>query len=136
MDSRNEHKGNDITRQRSRPRTGGGHPLHFTVADCIHRVGSADVVQLLAVGAYTHVELIDGDAIHVAKNLGMHTDTLQPLQFYRVHEKHLVNMAHIERYTRSKNGGSVHLSNGSVAPVSRLRKKDFLAAFKSGATQL
>ncbi|MCF8459674.1 MAG: LytTR family transcriptional regulator [Flavobacteriales bacterium] len=136
MDHTNEHIGIDSAKEPKRSRTSDGQMLLFTVADGIHRVGANDVVQLIAVGAYTHVVLIDGNAIHVAKNLGQLTESLLHFGFYRVHEKHLVNMAHIEHYTRSKNGGSVHLSNGCAAPVSRLRKKEFLAAFRDGATQL
>jgi|GEM_PF-1673370 len=136
MDNPNENSDNNSEKGNGRTLSDSGQPLHFTVADGIYSVGSDDVVQLLAVGAYTHVELIDGNAIHVAKNLGKHTSALLPFNFFRVHEKHMVNMGHIIRYTRSKNGGCVHLSNGCVAPVSRLRKKDFLAAFRNGATQL
>jgi len=113
-----------------------GQELLLITTEGIHRTTVGEVVQLSSHGSYTHVQLICGRSVHLSKNLGQHADTLAPFSFFRVHERHLVNMAHITLYERGKAGGRVTLRNGETVPVSRLRKKDFLEAFKRGAITL
>jgi DNA-binding LytR/AlgR family response regulator len=111
-----------------------GRPLHFRTAEGIHRVAADEVVRLASAGSYTMVHLCCGRTIHVGKNIGRHGDVLAPLGFHRVHEGHLVNMAHIVTYAPAKGGkGSLLLSNGDNVPVSRLRRAAFLMAFSEGA---
>jgi len=86
-----------------------GQELRFTTSEGIHRTTVGEVVQLTSHGSYTNVQLICGGSIHVSKNLGQHEEKLTPFSFYRVHEKHLVNMAHITRFERAKSGPNVHL---------------------------
>jgi two-component system LytT family response regulator len=113
-----------------------GQELRFNTSEGIHRTTVGEVVQLTSHGSYTNVQLICGQSIHVSKNLGQHEQKLTPFAFYRVHEKHLVNMAHITRFERVKSAGKLHLRNGDTATVARQRKKEFLEAFNRGAITL
>ncbi len=130
MDSEKEP---DAYRDANETGSNSGPCLHFTTSGGIHRATVEEVVQTTSSGSYTVVHLLCGRTIHVGRNLGRHEESLVPLGFYRVHEGHLVNLAHIVSYARSRNGGSVTLRNGDTAPVSRLRRKDFLQVFNEGA---
>jgi two-component system LytT family response regulator len=52
---------------------------------------------------------------------------LLPLGFFRVHQKHLINLAQIDKYVRG-DGGYVIMSDGTTVEVSRRKKDDFLRA--------
>lgn len=49
-------------------------------------------------------------------------------QFCRIHHSHLINMAHLRRYSKN-DGGYVEMSDGSQIEISRRKKDDFLARF-------
>jgi len=139
MDRNNETDGGQ-TQNRQAPVKGPNHAdklLHFRTAEGIHRVGSDEVVRLASAGSYTTVHLCCGRTIHVGKNIGRHGEVLSSLGFHRVHEGHIVNMAHIITYVPGKGGkGSLLLSNGDSVPVSRLRRPGFLKAFNEGAVEM
>lgn len=48
--------------------------------------------------------------------------------FFRIHKSHLVNMNHIRRYAKGKDG-QVLMSNGQTLSVSRIYKDQFLTRF-------
>jgi two-component system LytT family response regulator len=51
--------------------------------------------------------------------------------FYRVHNKHIVNIFHINKYIKSDGGYLMMNDNtGVIVPVSRARKEDFLKHLK------
>lgn len=52
--------------------------------------------------------------------------------FYRVHNKHIVNIFHINKYIKS-DGGYLMMDDdtGAMVPVARSRKEDFLKHLKS-----
>jgi two-component system, LytTR family, response regulator len=52
--------------------------------------------------------------------------------FYRVHNRHIININHIQRYTKS-NGGYLIMDDNSdtMIPVARARKEEFLNYLKS-----
>ena len=45
--------------------------------------------------------------------------------FYRIHNSHLVNLAHIKKYIRG-DGGQLLMQNGDMVEVSRRKKEEFL----------
>jgi len=45
--------------------------------------------------------------------------------FFRVHNSHIVNLAHIKKYVKG-DGGYVIMSDNSVVDVSRRKKEEFL----------
>lgn len=84
-----------------------------------------DIVRLESDGAYTHIILNDGSKILASKNLGHFESELEPHAFFRVHNKHLINLEHVKNYIRGE-GGQVVLSDNSSIDVSRRKKEDFL----------
>ena len=109
--------------------------LHILAEDGIHKMDLERITHLSSSGAYTLIHYLGRqDALHVGKNLGRFEDALITFDFYRIHKSHIVNMQQIDRYRTSKSGGEVNLENGIALPVSRLRKTDFLEAFRKMAT--
>lgn len=52
--------------------------------------------------------------------------------FYRVHNQHIVNINHINKYIKSDGGYLMMNDNsGAIVPVARARKEDFLNHLKS-----
>jgi|GEM_PF-270551 len=69
----------------------------------------------------------DGTVRWVSSNgIGEWEDTLEHYGFCRVHNSTIVNLLHVLRYTK-EDGDMLHLSCGANVPMSRERKKKFLA---------
>lgn len=61
----------------------------------------------------------------ISKTLKEVQTQLEPFNFYRIHNSHLINLNHIQRYQRGA-GGMVIMDNGDHVQVSRSKKADFL----------
>ncbi len=78
-------------------------------------------------GGYTAFHL-SGDQVRVTTQALTYFEELLPKdQFFRVHRSHLVNLAHVESYSRSRN---LNLSTKEQLEVAFRRKSDFLRALK------
>jgi two-component system, LytTR family, response regulator len=74
---------------------------------------------------YTTLFLQDKQKITVAKTLKEFEELLTPHKFFRVHNSHLINLAHIKEYRKGK-GGFVFMEDNTEIEVSTRRKEDFL----------
>lgn len=71
-----------------------------------------------------HKEFLEWETYMTMKEL---TTDLAELNFCRIHNKYLVNMAHVRRFMYKYEGMCrVKLSNGEILPVSASGKKEFL----------
>ncbi|MEY4288282.1 MAG: hypothetical protein RLZZ30_370 [Bacteroidota bacterium] len=86
-----------------------------------------DIVHCEADKNYTFFYLNDGKKILVSKTLKDYDTLLAGLQFFRVHQSHLINLNCVERYDKH-DGGSVILKDGTAIPLSPAKKDQF---FKS-----
>jgi len=86
-----------------------------------------DIVHCEADKNYTFFYLNDGKKILVSKTLKDYDTLLAGLQFFRVHQSHLINLNYVERYDKH-DGGSVILKDGTAIPLSPAKKDQF---FKS-----
>lgn len=76
---------------------------------------------------YTTLYTADKKKIVAAKTLKEFEEMLVDSNFYRVHNSHLINLAYISSYNKTKGGGgSVTLADGSEVEVSTRRKDEFL----------
>lgn len=89
------------------------------------------VVRFAADSNYTHIHLQNGKKFTVARTLKDYEDMLEGLRFFRVHNAHLVNLNHIERYLKGE-GGFVVMTDGTQIEVSRRKKNDLLALLTAG----
>jgi two-component system, LytTR family, response regulator len=79
---------------------------------------------------YSKLFLTDGKNILVTKLLKDFEDILEPYNFFRVHNSHLINLAYIKKYIRGE-GGQVVMQNGDVIDVARRKKEEFIKLITS-----
>lgn len=84
-----------------------------------------DIIRCQSHINYTSIHLKNNQKITVAKTLKEFDELLSDYNFYRVHNSHLINLAHIKKYNKGK-GGIVSMSDHSEVEVSSRRKEDLL----------
>ncbi len=87
-----------------------------------------DILFLKADNCYTEIHLTNGKKYTVVRLIKYFEEVLQSPWFIRIHQSYVVNMKHMSRYL-NKDHQAVELNNGALIPVSRSRKKNFLASF-------
>ncbi|MBN2668740.1 MAG: response regulator transcription factor [Bacteroidales bacterium] len=107
------------THQQEKPKN-----LVLNTADDIYFVEIDDIVRCESEVNYTMFYLSNGKKIMVSKSLKEYNDLLEPLNFFRTHQSHLVNLNFIHKFHK-KDGGYLILKDGSNVPVST-RKKELL----------
>ncbi len=99
--------------------------MALPVTDGLLFVNIEDIIFLEAEGAYTYVNLKDGNKLIICKKLKEFENMLSNNKnFFRIHRSFLVNTTFIKQYLKS-DGGSVLLQNNISVPVARERKDDF-----------
>lgn len=73
---------------------------------------------------YTKFFLTDGRKLTISKTLKEYDVLFEDQSFFRAHQSHLINLLHFDRYEK-KEGGIVHMKDGSTLPVA-VRKKEAL----------
>ncbi|WP_369681480.1 LytR/AlgR family response regulator transcription factor [Draconibacterium sediminis] len=63
----------------------------------------------------------DGEKILVSRSLKEYADILQPFQFVRTHQSHLVNIHFIKSYLK-EDGGKLLLKDLTKIPISRQKR--------------
>ena len=93
-------------------------------AERIYLVTISEIVRCEANGSYTLLCLESGKRIIISKSIKQIEKMLPISLFYRIHRSHLINLTFFDFLDR-KDGGSVHLKDGSTLPIA-LRRKDTL----------
>lgn len=88
----------------------------------------SDIIRCEADANYTHIVLKNKQKITVAKTLKEFEELLTEYNFFRIHNSHLINLAHVVRYEKGK-GGFVSMDDNSQIEVSTRRKEEFLQRF-------
>ena len=88
-----------------------------------------EIIQCQADVNYTLFFTIDKKKVVVTKTLKEFEELLEDYDFIRVHNSHLINLAHVEKYIKGE-GGMVIMSDGSKVDVSRRKKDEFLNRLK------
>jgi len=89
-----------------------------------HIVKTSQIIRLQAEGAYTTF-ITTEKSIFVSKNLKYYEEKLNPHQFLRIHQSHLVNIDAINRV----NANHVVLSNQEEVPFSVRKRGKLLSVF-------
>lgn len=98
--------------------------IALPITDGLLFIDTQKIHHIEADGAYSKVYINDKTSKYVSKKIRFFDELLATNQdFYRVHRSHIVNVKHMERYSRAEN--FIVLVNGTVVPVSRDRKKGF-----------
>ena len=90
----------------------------------------AEIMYCESSGNYTMFYLAgDTKPILVSRQLGEYEKLLPETDFFRIHDKYIINLGFIKEYLKGS-GGDVVLENGKEIPVASRRKEDFLARFE------
>ncbi len=84
----------------------------------------SDIIRCEADKNYTLFVFVNKEKILVSKTLKEYDELLNDMDFIRVHQSHLINASHVQRYIKGS-GGYVKMSDDSLIEVSR-RKKEML----------
>jgi two-component system LytT family response regulator len=74
---------------------------------------------------YTRLIMEDGESIFISKTLKSIEQVLPPDQFLRTHNRHIINILFIKRYSKTE-GGFFELLDGTIIPLSRYKKQEIL----------
>ncbi len=80
-----------------------------------------DIIRCEAENNYTTFYLQNGERILVCKTLKEFADLLQPHQFIRTHQSHLVNLHFVKSYLK-EDGGTLLLNDQTKIPISRQKR--------------
>jgi two-component system, LytTR family, response regulator len=75
---------------------------------------------------YTTLHLAEGQQILTSRSIGDFEEILLEYDFCRIHHSTIINLQHLQEYTRG-DGGSVILTGGKEIEVSRRRKAELMA---------
>lgn len=84
-----------------------------------------DIVRLESDVNYSILHLSDKRKLVVAKTLKEFEKMLSSLNFFRVHNSHLINLSYLKSYHKGK-GGQVVLDDNTIIDVSTRKKEEFL----------
>lgn len=105
--------------------------LQLPTKNGITKVAVSSIIRCEADSNYTSIYSYGlPGRIVLSKTLQEVEQSLESYGFFRVHHKHLVNLAHVVEYVKGK-GGEVVLTDGTVIPVSLRRKTEFLRLYKT-----
>ena len=85
-----------------------------------------DIIRLEAMTNYTYFYFSDGSKLLITKTLKEYDKMLSDSGFVRVHQSHLINMAHVQAYVKTE-GGYIQMKNKDIVPVS-VRKKAYVVS--------
>lgn len=89
-----------------------------------------NIVRCEADSNYTLFVLAEGKKVLVSKTLKEFDELLKPFDFLRIHQSHLINAGHVQRYIKGS-GGYVKMSDDSIIEVSRRKKSELMQRFLS-----
>lgn len=77
---------------------------------------------------YCRIHKDNGEQLLSTMNLGNYEDLLPSKSFFRSHRSAIINFHFVEQYLK-KEGGQLILKNGTVVPLARRRKDEFMTRF-------
>jgi len=98
-------------------------------ADNLHVVSISEIIRARADSNYTVFVLSQGKQIMVSRTIKEFDSLLSGSGMIRVHQSHLVNVRYIDKFVK-RDGGYLHLKDGSDIPVSQNLKKQVIQAIK------
>jgi two-component system LytT family response regulator len=96
-------------------------------ADSLQLVALRDIIRAEADSNYTHFRLSGGKHVIVSRTIKEFEGMLAGSAIIRVHQSHLVNLDHVDKFIK-RDGGYLHLKDGSSVPVSPNLKQKVLQA--------
>lgn len=87
-----------------------------------------DIVRLESDNNYTNFITSNGKKLITSKTIKDYEDLLGEYGFYRIHQRHIVNLRQVKSYLKG-DGGTIILKDDTELPLARMRKQGFLRRF-------
>jgi len=120
----------DVLRQSLSPNKSQEEKIAIPTNEGLEFIPIKNILHIESSSNYSRIFLTDGKNILVTKLLKDFEDILEPYNFFRVHNSHLINLAYIKKYIRGE-GGQVEMQNGDVIDVARRKKEEFIRLITS-----
>jgi len=82
------------------------------------------IIRIESSNNYSIFFFTDKDQMVITRTLLDYEELLEDYNFIRVHQSHIINMAHIKSYNKT-DGGTVTMNDGTTLDVSRRKREDF-----------
>jgi two-component system, LytTR family, response regulator len=103
--------------------------IALSVGDALQFMLPDEILRCESESNYTHIFLATGKKITVAKTLKEVEENFGGAPFFRVHQSHLININHVNKYMKGENA-YVIMADGSSIAISRNKKEAFLETFR------
>lgn len=87
-----------------------------------------DIIRVSSDNNYSTFYLKNGQKRVVSKSLKYYDELLSPLNFFRVHQSHLVNLYYVQKYVKGESPYII-MSDGVNVNIARNKKAEFLQVF-------
>jgi len=87
------------------------------------------IVHLESDGSYTSFHLLNNDRHVISHPLKAFEDILPADDFFKLHQSHLINLAHVKAVLR-EDGGYALMEDGSKLPIARRRREAFMEVLR------
>ncbi|MEX0967526.1 MAG: LytTR family DNA-binding domain-containing protein [Bacteroidia bacterium] len=88
-------------------------------------VDAKEIIRCEGEGNYTRLYTVMNKKYLVSQNIKIYEEKLVPHGFFRVHKRHLINLAFVDGFSRGK-GGYVTLLDGTEVAISFRKKSEFV----------
>jgi two-component system LytT family response regulator len=105
------------------------HKIALPVGDGMQFMEPDEIIRCESDSNYTHIFLLNGKKITIAKTLKDVEENIEGNPFYRIHQSHLINMNHVSKYIKG-DGAYVVMKDGTQIGISRNKKEAFLETFR------
>lgn len=99
--------------------------MSISAVDGIYFINIKEIMRCEGEDNYTHIYMLGGEKITVSKTIKEYERLLTPINFYRVHKSHLVNLNYISKFVKGE-GGYLIMEDGKTIEVSRRRRAAFM----------
>lgn len=99
--------------------------IALPLADKIEFIAINQIIRLEADSNYTRIFLENQKDYLVCKTLKDYQEILEPHNFLRTHQSHLINCRKISAYVKI-DGGYISMSDGSSVPISRQKREEVM----------
>lgn len=99
--------------------------MSISALDGIYFVNIKDIVRFEAEDNYTHIYLNTNERLTASKTIKSYEEMLLPVNFYRVHKRHVINLNYMRKFVKG-DGGYVIMDDGEKIEVSRRRRPAFM----------
>lgn len=95
----------------------------------VYLIGVGEIVRCESDDNYTRFYLTEDRKVMVSTTLKEYETLLASQDFFRCHQSHLINLNYFDHFDK-REGGSVHMKDGSILPVSVRRRDSLMKALE------